>query len=51
METIESLHERVEVLDHQIEALIHRSRLIECKGTDTKKPTLKITRGSGPRLP
>src|SRR5262249_12829054 len=29
METMESLHERVEVLEHQIEALIHRSHLIE----------------------
>src|SRR5262249_14479311 len=29
METIESLHERVEVLEHQIEALVHRSHLIE----------------------
>src|SRR5215475_2717066 len=29
MDTIEGLHERVEVLEHQIEALIHRSHLIE----------------------
>src|SRR5262245_42126747 len=29
METIESLHERVEVLEHQIEALIHRAHIIE----------------------
>src|SRR5262249_7854663 len=29
METIESLYERVEVLEHQIEALTHRSHLIE----------------------
>src|SRR5262245_61037699 len=29
METIESLHERVEVLEHQINGLIHRSHLIE----------------------
>src|SRR5262245_10182081 len=29
METMESLHERVEVLEHQIEVLIHRGRLIE----------------------
>src|SRR5262249_16965477 len=29
MDTIESLHERVEVLEHQIEALINRSHLIE----------------------
>src|SRR5262245_48136418 len=29
MDTIESLHERVEVLEHQIEALVHRSHLIE----------------------
>src|SRR5215510_933842 len=29
METIESLHERVEVLEHQIEALVHRAHIIE----------------------
>src|SRR5262247_1652366 len=29
METIESLHERVEVLEHQIEALINRAHVIE----------------------
>src|SRR5262244_1312814 len=29
MESIESLHERVEILEHQIEALVHRSHLIE----------------------
>src|SRR5262245_30624279 len=29
METIESLHERVEVLEHQIEALVNRARIIE----------------------
>jgi hypothetical protein len=29
METIESLHERVEVLENQIEALIHRAHVIE----------------------
>src|SRR5262245_21645340 len=29
MDTIEGLHERVDVLEHQIEALIHRSHLIE----------------------
>ena len=29
METIESLHERVEVLEDQIEALIHRAHLME----------------------
>jgi hypothetical protein len=29
METIESLHERVEVLEHQIEVLINRARVIE----------------------
>jgi hypothetical protein len=29
METTESLHERVEVLEHQIEALINRAQVIE----------------------
>jgi hypothetical protein len=29
METIESLHGRIEVLEHQIEALIHRAHRIE----------------------
>src|SRR5262245_61337384 len=29
METMETLHERVEVLEHQMEALIHRAHLVE----------------------
>src|SRR5215813_13555428 len=29
METMENLHERVEVLEHQMEALIHRAHLVE----------------------